>query len=176
MSVFLKRWQSLSPAEQTAVLGLSVTPQQVEFAGSVARSVEICETDQDDQIAGLAVLQGPRVVGFLVLKRGSVAPVWAHPAAATITAMRIDLSCQGQGIGSAALQALPVWVMENWPQAPELILSVDEENQPARRAYAKAGFQDHDLRDPGRIGWVRYMSRSLPPEVGNVASTTKPIL
>ncbi len=37
-SVSLKQWQLLSPSEQEAVLGLSVTSQQVEFAGTVERS------------------------------------------------------------------------------------------------------------------------------------------
>jgi RimJ/RimL family protein N-acetyltransferase len=75
--------------------------------------------------------------------------------------MRIDLSMQGRGIGSATLQALPSWVAEHWPESHELILSVDEENAAARRAYAKAGFADHGIREQGRIGWVRYMSKAI---------------
>jgi len=160
-SISLKRWQLLSPSERTAVLGLAVTSQQVEFAGTVERSVESCEGDQNNQIAGLAILENQAVVGFLVLKRGASAPSWANPAAATVSAMRIDLSCQSKGIGSAALSALPPWVAENWPESPLLALSVDEENQSARSAYAKAGFVDHGTREQGRIGWVRFMSKPV---------------
>jgi len=159
--VALKRWQRLSSSEQTAVLSLTVTPQQVEFAGTVERSVDACRTDQGDQVAGLAIFEGQRVVGFVVLKRGASAPAWASPAAAVVSAMRIDVSMQGRGIGSAALQALPSWVAENWPESGRLTLSVDEENESARRAYAKAGFADHGIRAQGRIGWVRYMSKAL---------------
>lgn len=164
-SVSLKQWQLLSSSEQEAVLRLSVTSQQVEFAGTVERSVESCRSDQGDQVVGLAILDGQQVVGFLVLKRGSCAPSWANPRAATVSAMRIDRSCQGRGIGSCALRALPSWVAENWPESPVLVLSVDEDNQAARCAYVKAGFVDQGTREQGRIGWVRYMSRP----VGDVA-------
>jgi RimJ/RimL family protein N-acetyltransferase len=160
-SISLKRWQLLSPFEQAAVLGLSVTPQQVEFAGTVERSVKACQADQGNQIVGLAIFQGQRVVGFLVLKRGASAPPWANPTAAIVSAMRIDLSCQGTGLGSAALLALPSWVAENWPESDQLTLSVDEENESARSAYARSGFVDHGTREQGRIGWVRYMSKAI---------------
>jgi RimJ/RimL family protein N-acetyltransferase len=165
-SVTLRRWQRLSPSEQTAVLRLTVTSQQSEFAGTVERSVEACQADQGDQVAGLAIFQGRSIVGFLVLKRGAKAPAWASSKAAVVSAMRIDVSMQGRGIGSATLQALPSWVAENWPESRELTLSVDEENASARRAYAKAGFADHGVREQGRIGWVRYLSKTIDDVAG----------
>lgn len=160
-SISLKRWQLLSPSEQAAVSALVVTSQQVEFAGTVERSVESCKADRSNQVAGLAILRNQVVVGFLVLKRGTSAPSWADPAAATVSALRVDLSHQGQGIGSAALKALPSWVAENWPESPLLALSVDEENHSARSAYVRAGFVDHGTREQGRIGWVRFMSKPI---------------
>lgn len=160
-SILLKRWQRLSSSEQTAVLAISVTTEQIEFAGTIENSVDICKADASHQIAGLAIFDDQRVVGFLLLKRGASAPPWADPMAATVSAMRIDVSCQGQGIGSRALQALPSWVVENWPESLSLALAVDEENELARNAYAKAGFVDNSIREQGRIGWVRYMSRPV---------------
>jgi diamine N-acetyltransferase len=151
----------LSSLEQAAVSGLVVTSDQVEFAGTVERAVESCKADHSDQVAGLAILKDQIVVGFLVLKRGASAPSWADPAAATVSALRVGLSYQGQGIGSAALKVLPSWVAENWPESPLLALSVDEENHSARRAYVKAGFVDHGSREQGRIGWVRFMSKPV---------------
>jgi RimJ/RimL family protein N-acetyltransferase len=159
--VSLKRWQTLSEAEQSAVLDLHVTEQQVEFAGTVAQSVQACVEDPADEITGLAVIHEHRVVGFFLLKRGSSAPVWGGPKAAVVSAMRIDVSQQGKGMGSAALQLLPPWITEHWPDSTELALSVDEENHSARRAYARAGFMDLGKREQGRIGWVRYMSMPI---------------
>lgn len=154
----LKRWQLLSPSEQAAVLGLNVTAQQVEYAGTVEPSVRACQEDRADEVVGLAVVGAHGIVGFLLLKRGSQAPVWAHPKAATVSAMRIDMACQGMGLGTVALQALPSWVVRHWPDSTDIMLSVDEENHPARRAYARAGFVDLGKREQGRIGWVRYLS------------------
>lgn len=160
-AVSLKRWESLSPSEQAAVLGLSVTEQQIEFAGTVERAVQACQEDQANEVAGLAIVLEGGIVGFFVLKRGARAPAWASPKSATVSAMRIDLSQQGRGLGSSALRALPSWVAEHWPESSELILSVDEENQSTRSAYARAGFLDLGKREEGRIGWVRYMSKPI---------------
>lgn len=165
-AVSLQRWQTLSEAEQAAVLDLNVTQQQVEFAGTVVQSVQACLEDQVNEIAGLAVVHEHRIVGFFLLKRGASAPVWGGPKAAVVSAMRIDVSQQGKGMGSAALRLLPSWVAENWPGSAALTLSVDEENHSARRAYASAGFMDLGKREQGRIGWVRYMSKPIPDAVG----------
>ncbi|PPC75222.1 hypothetical protein C4K68_21530 [Pokkaliibacter plantistimulans] len=159
--VLLKHWQSLSPIEQAAVLNLNVTVQQIEFAGTVERSVQTCQEDQVNEVAGLAIMQENSVAGFLLLRRGSSAPLWAGSGVVAISAMRIDLSQQGKGLGSAALRAVPDWLVAHWPESKEIRLSVDEDNQLARNAYARAGFADLCIREEGRIGWVRYMSRPV---------------
>lgn len=157
-TVSLQRWQSLTAAEQAAVLALTVTAQQVEYAGTVEQSVRLCQADWADEVAGLAIVADAGVAGFLLLKRGSQAPVWAPAQAATVSALRIGLAAQGMGLGSAALKVLPAWVARHWPDTAEIVLAVDEENHPARRAYANAGFVDGGRREPGRIGWVRYLA------------------
>ncbi|MEK8029778.1 GNAT family N-acetyltransferase [Ideonella sp. DXS29W] len=159
VTVSLKPWQDLNEAERQGVLALSVSAQQVEYAGTVERSVRACQDGPASEVVGLAILEGMRVVGFLVLKRGSRAPAWAREGAAVVSALRIDLACQGKGLGSAALRILPSWVATHWPDARAVSLSVDEDNLAGRQAYTKAGFVDHGVREEGRIGWVRYMSR-----------------
>lgn len=161
MTVDLKCWQSLTVAEQADVRAIEVTSEQVEFAGTVERSIQACHEAPSDEVTGLAILRASRIVGFLVMKRGASAPNWAAPGTAIVSAMRIDRSCQGQGVGSAALRALPEWLNNAWPESREVALAVDEENHLARRAYARAGFIDSGRRDEGRIGWVRYLSKSI---------------
>ena len=157
----LKTWDALTDAERHAVSTLSVTEEQVEFDGSVERAMQTCEADADGNVAGLAVLAAQQVVGFLVLKRGASLPAWAQASDAVISAMRIDLAHQGKGYGTLALRAVYAFVRTQWPASARLVLSVDEENAPGRRAYEKAGFIDSGLREQGRIGWVRYMARAL---------------
>lgn len=159
--IALKTWNVLTDAERQAVSTLSVTDEQVEFAGSVERAMQTCDANADGNVAGLAIMESQQIVGFLVLKRGASLPAWAKAADAVISAMRIDLAHQGKGFGTLALRAVFDWVLRQWPASTRLVLSVDEENAPGRRAYEKAGFIDSGLREQGRIGWVRYMARAL---------------
>ncbi|QNM98821.1 GNAT family N-acetyltransferase [Chitinimonas koreensis] len=151
----------MTAPERQAVLSLSVTDEQIEFAGSVERSVERCNAEPDGQVAGLAIFECDAIVGFMLLKRATVEQAWANPSDALVTAMRIDLAHQGKGFGTAALRAVPGWIAQHWPDSRRLALSVDEENAAARRAYEKAGFIDSGVREMGRIGWVRYLAMPL---------------
>jgi ribosomal protein S18 acetylase RimI-like enzyme len=161
MAVVLMPWQDLSPTDQAAVLQLSVAEHQVEFAGTVEQAVAGCEADKAGNVVGLAIRANEQIVGFLVLKRRSATPEWASPAAATVAAMRVGRGYQSKGLGSAALLALSDWIASKWPECESLCLSVDEGNTAGIRAYRKAGFQDQGTRVPGRIGYVRYMSKAI---------------
>jgi len=160
-SIELVRWHDLEDDARSDIRQLDLDERQIEYAGTTDVAIAICERDSAGDVAGLALRSGAQWVGFLLLKRRSKAPEWAVPGAATITAMRVHRLRQGQGIGTAALLALPAWLAANWPESSSLALSVDEENVAAIRVYAKAGFVDRGLRAPGRIGWVRYMTRPI---------------
>lgn len=157
----LERWQSLDAGRRKAVLALHIPPQQVEFAGSIERAIAACESASPEEVAGLALLEGAAVVGFVVLSRGSRRPVWAPPDAVALTAMRIDARQQGRGLGKASLALVAAWLRRHWPAQATLALCVDEENHAGRRAYAAAGFTEYQAPRPGRIGMVRYLARPL---------------
>ncbi|UTW09185.1 GNAT family N-acetyltransferase [Pseudomonas benzenivorans] len=162
MRVSLIPWESLTPNEQRSVSALDISPQQIEYAGTIEHSIELCEASHAGNIVGLAIKHGADVVGFFLLKRRSDAPVWAADRAAVVSAMRVDQSRQGKGLGTAALHALALWVEEYWPESSAIMLSVDEGNGAGIRAYGKAGFQELGIREQGRIGWVRYMTLATP--------------
>jgi RimJ/RimL family protein N-acetyltransferase len=162
-SIALVRWQSLDSQQRQAVLTLQIPKEQIEFAGTVERAVAACESAAEDEVAGLAILQGWRPVGFVVVSRGSKQPAWAPDGSTALTAMRIDTREQGKGLGKAALAALDAWLREYWPTSEILALSVDEENHAGRRAYAAAGFTEYTEPKPGRIGVVRYLSKRVTP-------------
>jgi len=165
----LLAWDKLSEAQQAQARAISISQQQIEYAGSVEKQLQGVEAESGCDLVGLAILDANAVVGFLVLKRGCKAPEWAAPGAAVVSGMRIDQSQQGRRIGSTALVALPSWVQEHWPGCTALALSVDEDNAQGIRAYSTAGFVDQGARVQGRIGWVRYMSKQLP---ANAASAS----
>jgi RimJ/RimL family protein N-acetyltransferase len=161
VTVVLMPWQDLSPTDQVVVLQLAVAEHQVEFAGTVEHAVAGCKADNTGNIIGLAIRANAQIVGFLVIKCRSAAPEWASPQAAAVTAMRIGQDYQNKGLGSAALLSLSAWIASKWPECESICLSVDEGNSAGIRAYEKAGFQDHGMRVPGRIGYVRYMSKAI---------------
>lgn len=157
----LQSWWSLEDVLRRQVLALHIDPEQVEYAGTIQRAVTTLGHEENQNVAGLALLRPNEAVGFLVLKRGDSAPTWATAGMAVVSAMRVDLRHQGGGVGSQALLALPPWLGEHWPACSTLALSVDEQNTRGIRAYARAGFKDTGKREHGRIGWVRYMHKAL---------------
>lgn len=159
--VRLVDWRLLSASQQAGVRGLSISAQQVEYAGAVDTQLAAVQAQTSDDLVGLCVLLGEQPVGFLVLKHGAQAPAWAPVGAAVISGMRIDASRQGQGIGSAALMRLPDWVGRHWPAVQSLALSVDEENARGLHAYRRAGFLALGPPVQGRIGPVLTLVRTL---------------
>jgi RimJ/RimL family protein N-acetyltransferase len=178
MTLELARWQDLTASEQAAVAALSISAEQLEFAGRIEKALASCEaaneadanqTTQD--LVGLAIRKnsddGDLIVGFLVLKRRSQAPAWACADAAVVSGMRIDQAQQGKGTGTAALKALAIWTATHWPESSRLSLEVDEENTAGIRAYNKAGFTDDGAHKQGRIGWVRTLT--MPIKIDRLA-------
>jgi RimJ/RimL family protein N-acetyltransferase len=159
----LARWQSVSPADREAVVRLRIAPQQLEYAGTVERAIASCETGPSDQVAGLVIKLSEVPVGFVVLSRGDKRPAWAPEGAVALTAMRIDLAHQGQGVGRRALQGVTAWIAQHWPESAVLALCVDDENQAGKQAYLRAGFAEYTPPRQGRIGLVRYLSKTLNP-------------
>jgi RimJ/RimL family protein N-acetyltransferase len=159
--IHVESWGSLSQASRTEVRGLVLSEPQVEYAGTIERSIERCRSDTTGDVQGVAIFQGDTVVGFLELKRRLAAPVWASSQTVVVSSLRIDQRFQGQGIGTTALTFLPAFVLHWWSDAESIMLAVDEENGAARRSYEKAGWVETGVREQGRIGWVRYMNRLL---------------
>jgi len=157
----LAAWQALDSQQRAAVALLQISPEQIEYAGTVARAIEACEADDGREVLGIALQHGATVVGFLACKRGKAAPAWAPVGAAVISGLRIDAHWQGKGMATAALRLLPTWLAQHWPESRQIVLSVDEDNLAGIRAYEKAGWVDMGVRVEGRIGWVRQMACAI---------------
>ncbi len=159
--VLLIAWQDLAPAGRDAVAALQISAEQVEFAGTMARSIAACECADPAEVAGLAIHRSGEVVGWVVLKRGASAPDWVEAGAVVVSGLRIDQRHQGRGIGSVALAELACWVARTWPRSARLVLRVDDGNVAGIRAYEKAGWIEVGERRAGRVGLERTMSLRL---------------
>jgi GNAT superfamily N-acetyltransferase len=159
--VALAAWQDLTPAARDAVAALEISAEQVEFAGTLARSIAACEGANPDEIAGLAIHADSEVVGWVLLKRGAAAPDWVEAGTVVVSGLRIDRRQQGCGIGALALAEMARWVGRTWPQSALLVLRVDDGNAAGIRAYEKAGWVESGERRVGRVGVERTMSLRL---------------
>lgn len=159
--VELACWHTLGPHTRDAVRRLAVEPRQIEFAGTTDSAIRACEDADPAAVRGLALMHHDDVVGFVVLKRGPVAPAWAPSNAAVISGLRVDAAWQGRGIGTGALHTLADWVRTNWPECTRFALRVDDDNAAAIRAYAKAGWVECGERRAGRVGLERTLSLAL---------------
>ena len=89
-----------------------------------------------DGIYGLVACLNEEVVGQLNLESFVTRPRRRH--AGTI-GMGVRDDCQGQGVGTALLQAV-VDLADNWLNLQRLELTVFVDNEPAVRLYQKFGF------------------------------------
>ena len=83
-----------------------------------------------------------------------------------IRALSIDERGQVQGIGTAAVKAVPELVRAHFPEAEYVFLVANARNAHARRVYEKAGYAVWSQRDGGKAGpqWVMRRELSGAPE------------
>lgn len=133
--------EALAPA----VLRLRPLPEQVRFSGLPVDTLPVALAEPEHE--PVAVLDDGVPVGFMVLDRNRVfAEVARAPDTLGVRAFFVDRDHQGEGVGTAALRALPAFVAERYPDVRHLALTVNVRNPVAVRAYARAGF-----RDTGRL-------------------------
>ncbi|MFU8864988.1 MAG: GNAT family N-acetyltransferase [Rhodobacterales bacterium] len=128
----------LTAADQKKVAHLAVRPEQLRFSGTVAESFA------DDAHADFhAILQGDLPVGMFRIDRGYHAVHgFAEPTDLGLRTVIVDAAYQGQGLGTAAMRALPRYLQTHYPQARRLWLTVNLQNPAAIASYRKSGFQD----------------------------------
>ena len=150
------------PAHQAALSALQLPPQQEQFTAYPADLVP--ETEADPDSLGVSILDGEDVVGYFVLSAGAQRDKYLSepdPAGVAIRGLSVDERCQGRGVGTAAMQAVPALVRQHFPQAEHVFLVVNQRNPHARRVYEKAGFADWFVRDGGKYGPQWVMRREL---------------
>jgi hypothetical protein len=99
-------WRALSPADREAVLALQISAAQIEFAGTIARSVAACEAAirRRGRRAGHSRRRRCRRLGRPQARR--LRARLGRADAAVVSGLRIDARHQGRGIGAAALAAM----------------------------------------------------------------------
>lgn len=149
----------LTLADRARVAHLTVHPEQLRFAGTVAEAFDAPQDGVDFH----AMLMDGLPVGFFKIDRTyPVVHGFAEPGDLGLRAVIVDAARQGQGIGTAAMRALPAYLRELYPQVRRLWLTVNLQNSAAIASYRKGGFQDTGAIWPhGSAGPQHIMRLSL---------------
>ncbi|GAA3725470.1 GNAT family N-acetyltransferase [Salinactinospora qingdaonensis] len=125
---------------RAAVLKLRLAPGQTRYSGQAATTLP--RADADPNRTPFAVTRAGDAVGFGIIDRvGNLGELTDDPARATLLrAFYIDAHWQHRGIGRAACRALAPFVHDLAPEATDIVLTVNEGNSVALRAYTAAGF------------------------------------
>lgn len=112
---------------------------------------------------------GGALAGFFVIDRAYPA---AHPFARKdelgLRALAVDAARQGEGIGTAAMAALPGLMAAHYPEAAALVLTVNCRNAGARAVYLRAGWRDDgELYHGGRSGPQHVLRLMRAPDRQN---------
>jgi GNAT superfamily N-acetyltransferase len=136
---------------RAGVLALGLGPGQERFSGAPAQTVP-----RGDAIASrehVVIVRDGAPVGYFQLDRDSVPGAPKGPDVLGLRALLIDLAVQGQGVGSAAMAALPAYVREHFPACRRVTLTVNVTNPAAIAVYRRAGFADTgDIYPHGTAG------------------------
>ena len=148
------RLTEVTPELRERVAALEPYPDQIRFSGR-ARDTMVLTVGTSVRRAVTALDDDGEPFAFMILDTGP-SMIAVHQAGTVgVRAFYVAAERQGRGLGTAVLLALPDYVREHYPGATRIALTVNTQNEIARRAYARAGF-----RDTGR----RYTAGPLGPQ------------
>ncbi|MFD2442967.1 GNAT family N-acetyltransferase [Bacillus sp. CGMCC 1.16607] len=129
----------------------SLPSEQHQFTGLPVDVLEISVKDKDR--FPIVILDEDDVVGFFILHYGEeISSFSKNPNAILLRALSINYKHQGKGYGKLAMEQLPSFVKENFPQFDEIVLAVNMKNIGAKKLYDNVGFIDRGERRVGKIG------------------------
>ena len=150
---------------RAAVVALSPRPAQEPFSGRARETLTWSDGRVD--MTAFAIVAGGEAVGFGIIDRAELDLVALTPRpdrAALLRSFYVAADHQGHGFGRAGAAAVGPLVRALAPMVTEVVLTVNEQNAPALRAYLAAGFvDDGDRFLGGSLGPQHILRLPLPP-------------
>ncbi|EGQ8512295.1 GNAT family N-acetyltransferase [Vibrio parahaemolyticus] len=139
---------------------LSVKPEQSEF--TVGNITEVVSSLKEYEHPHLIISNG-EVAGFFLLDLSYAETYgFSNSKALGVRALLVDQRFQGQGVATKAINLLPSYVVNNYPDFQVLQLTVNCRNKAAYNCYCKCGFEDTgELYLGGPVGPQHVMQRKV---------------
>jgi RimJ/RimL family protein N-acetyltransferase len=131
--------RTVDAALREQVLALEPFPGQARFSGVASETLPAAERHRTRQ--PVAILRDDEPVGFFALDPADAICGYVAAPSVALRAFFVDAHLQGQGIATAALRVLPLFVGREHPDARAVVLTVNVSNPVARRLYERAGFR-----------------------------------
>ncbi|MDE0563716.1 GNAT family N-acetyltransferase [Exiguobacterium sp. B2(2022)] len=149
--------QPVDAVNRETIIALSVDEKQSRFIETNAESLQEMVEDTKYNWQSYAFYDGERPVGFMMVgaENQTERYVW-------LDRLMMDQNEQGKGVGTKCLRMAVEFIQTQY-DVDDIILSLHQENEAAKRFYAKNGFVDSGLIDEwnGEAIWV-YHTKTRP--------------
>ncbi|GAB6988260.1 GNAT family N-acetyltransferase [Paenibacillus pini] len=148
----------LRPYEDSDRIVLETFKLQDDQTSFVALPKQILQISIEDPCRFPAVIVTAKtIVGFFVLHHGhGILEFSDNPRALLLRGLSINQFHQGKGYGGKAMQLLPNWARDIFPNFEEMVLAVNADNTSAKKLYEKTGFEFKGITRMGPNG-LQYM-------------------
>ncbi|SMH40506.1 GNAT family N-acetyltransferase [Mesorhizobium australicum] len=147
----------ISLDDQTLVAGITVDPDTESYSGGPISDVFDQLRASPPRQHAFAVVDGDRVVGFIVAREEAALPAWAEKGCMTLNNLRIDRHLQGRGYGKAAIRLAAQWIARERPAITHVMSSVNVDNLAALHLNLACGLTPTGQIVEGRFGRQRIM-------------------
>ncbi len=145
-----------------AALNYRLNDEQAQFTMSIEACIHQRKDLEDAGKSIIVVMLGETPIGFFILDQGTdKLQLTANGNAVLIRSYSIHPGYQGRGYGKKVMELLTGYVQEQYPGVNELVLSVNLDNEHARRVYLKAGFSDTGRQITGIRGPQYVLSKQI---------------
>ncbi|MBS7530070.1 GNAT family N-acetyltransferase [Hazenella sp. IB182353] len=160
MDINLIQLAHYKPEYRTVLNNFDLPKEQLQFTALPKDALHTCS--HEVHRFPIVILHETIPVGFFVLNTGrDIQKYTLNLKAIFVRALSINYADQGKGYAEAGMKKLPQFVSQYFPSFTEILLVVNDKNEPARRLYLKAGFTDTGRKSEGPIGRQSIFSYAL---------------
>ena len=159
--------------DREIVAGIAIEPDKEPYSGGniddIFDQLRLSPPRQNP----FALIDGKRVVGFIVAREGAALPVWAERDCMTLNNLRIDSRFQRRGYGKAAIRLAAQWIAQTRPSVTHVMSSVNVDNLPAFHLNVACGLVPTGRIVEGRLGRQKIMSAPIERLCSDQSTSTR---